>query len=99
MRRRLLAGNWKANFTVKEAQSLALALRAKLERKGSIISGQCNIVVAPPLLAIPAVSEVLKHSIIGIAAQNMHYEKGAYTGEVTARMLRELRKLCTGFCT
>ncbi len=90
MRRRLIVGNWKANLTVKEAQALALALRAKIERTGSIISGEYDIVVAPPLSAIAAVSEALKDSIIGIAAQNRHYEEGAYTGEVTARMLREL---------
>ena len=64
IRRQLFAGNWKANVTVEEAQSPALALRGKIERNGSIISGECHIVVTPPLLAIPAISEVLRDSII-----------------------------------
>jgi triosephosphate isomerase len=58
LRRQLFAGNWKPNLTVKEAQQLALALRVKIEQKGLITSSDCDIIVAPPLLAIPAVAQI-----------------------------------------
>jgi triosephosphate isomerase (TIM) len=85
----LFVGNWKMNVSVQKAQSLARKLRAATDRDVSTMRG-CEVIIAPPLLAIPDVSRELAVSSIKIAAQNMHWEsKGAFTGEVSATMLRE----------
>ena len=84
MRRPLLAGNWKMNKTVDEAVGLALALKAALADVADR-----DIMIAPPAVALSAVSAKIKGSPIGLAGQNMHSElEGAYTGEVSGAMLR-----------
>ena len=81
----LLAGNWKMHGTRREAVALA---RALVEAIGAV--GDREVVVAPPFTALEAVAQVLAGSRIGLAAQNVHWEaKGAFTGEVSAPMLRE----------
>ncbi|MGQ0506934.1 MAG: triose-phosphate isomerase [Myxococcaceae bacterium] len=85
-RRPILAGNWKMNKTVGEAISLVRELREQL----SGVRG-AEIVVAPPFTALHAVAKVLEDSNIHVAAQNCHWESsGAFTGEVSAPMLKEL---------
>ncbi len=87
MRRYVFAGNWKMNKTVSEAVALARALRAGLEREPT----RHEVVVMPPYTALPAVGEVLRGSPIALGAQNMHWEReGAFTGEVSPLMLRDL---------
>jgi triosephosphate isomerase len=82
-RRSFVAGNWKMNKTPDEARALATDLRQKLEG-----ANNCDIVVFPPFLAIPAVVEVLKGSNIAVGGQNLFWEKsGAYTGEISGPML------------
>ncbi len=91
MRRKMLAGNWKMNLTPPEARQLIRALRAALDRDAAAIARERDVLVAPPFVAIPAVAQELAGSNIGLGAQNMHFEdKGAFTGEISAPMLRAL---------
>jgi triosephosphate isomerase len=84
-RRRFVAGNWKMNETVGEARALALGIR-----DASVPAG-VDVVLCPPFTALQAVGEVLQGSLIGLGAQNMHAEaSGAFTGEISAPMLRDL---------
>lgn len=85
MRRPVLAGNWKMHKTVAEATELATAVRAGL---GASVA---EVILAPPFTALHAVAEVLRGSALGLGAQNMHSEReGAFTGEVSASMLRDV---------
>jgi len=89
MRRKLFAGNWKMNLTAPEARALIAALRTELDRDAAALARDRDVLVAPPFLAIPAVSQALAGSSILLGAQNMHFEeKGAFTGEVSAPMLK-----------
>ena len=82
----LIAGNWKMNKTVEEALDLIRQLKTSL----SNIEG-VEVAVAPPFTALYAVSQELKGSSIHLAAQNLFYEeKGAFTGEVSPLMLKEI---------
>src|SRR5450830_339709 len=74
------------NNTVAEA----LALVAEIKRQAAENKG-VEIVLCPPFTALQAVSNAISGTAIGLGAQNMHWEKsGAFTGEVSAAMLREL---------
>lgn len=86
MRTPLVAGNWKMNMTVEAARSLVFAMSASLrEIKG------VERVICPPYTALLAVHALLEGSDIGLGAQNMHWEeKGAFTGEVSPQMVKEL---------
>jgi triosephosphate isomerase len=85
MRTLLLAGNFKMYKTVAETVSYAGELRALVNDVRGV-----DIVIAPPVMAVAAAVEAVKGSAIGVAAQNMHWEReGAFTGEVSAGMLRE----------
>ena len=84
MRKPIIAGNWKMNNTASEGVALVKAI-APLVRDAS-----CDVVVCVPAIDIPAVSEALKGTNIGLGAENVHYaEKGAFTGEISAAMLKE----------
>ena len=86
MRQHIIAGNWKMHKTVDEAVSLVNELK-NLVRDASDV----EVVVCPPFTAIYAVREALRGSNIQLAAQNMHWEdEGAFTGEVSPIMLRNL---------
>jgi triosephosphate isomerase (TIM) len=85
MRTPLVAGNWKMNKTVAEARELVSIMSPKLQEIMGV-----EKVVCPPYLAIPALSEMLRGSGIGLGAQNLYWEqKGAFTGEVAPGMIRE----------
>jgi triosephosphate isomerase len=85
MRKKIIAGNWKMNKTVSEAQSLAMAVKRELESEAKV-----DVVLCPPFTAIAAVSQEVSGSQIAVGAQNMHAEpSGAFTGEISAEMLRE----------
>ena len=84
MRKPIIAGNWKMNNTA--AQGVALVN----ELKPLVADAECDVVVCVPFTDIPAVSEALKGSNVALGAQNVHFaEKGAYTGEISAVMLKE----------
>ena len=81
-----IAGNWKMNKTVEEAIDLVRQLKTSLSDTEGV-----EVAVAPPFTALSAVSRELKGSSLRLAAQNVFYEeKGAFTGEVSPLMLREL---------
>jgi triosephosphate isomerase len=87
-RKKIIAGNWKMNKTQAEARVLVEDLLRDVGR----FEG-CEIVLCPPFTALSAVSELLSKTTTGIrlGAQNLHEAaSGAYTGEISASMLREL---------
>ena len=89
MRRKLIAGNWKMNLTALEARAMIAALRQDIDRDAAALARDRDIMIAPPAVMIPAVSQALAGSSIALGAQNMHFEdKGAFTGEVSAPMLK-----------
>jgi triosephosphate isomerase len=84
-RRPLIAGNWKMNKTVAEARALLAALAQRH------LPPEIEVVVCPPFTALAAAGEALRGTNIGLGAQTMHEGKsGAFTGEVSPVMLREL---------
>lgn len=84
MRKAIIAGNWKMNNTASEGVALVKAI-APLVKEAT-----CDVVVCVPAIDIPAVSEALKGTNIALGAENVHFaEKGAYTGEISAAMLKE----------
>ncbi len=87
MRRSLIAGNWKMNKTASEAATFIHELSQR-----ELASSVVEIVIAPPFTALDSVRRALgTKSSIGLAGQNMHWEdSGAYTGEVSAPMLKDL---------
>lgn len=86
MRIPIIAGNWKMNKTVSEATSLVESLKGLLaEVKDRVI------IICPPFTALYAVKAVIKDTDILLGAQNVFgEERGAYTGEVSPLMLKEL---------
>ena len=85
MRTPFIAANWKMHKTVAEAMAFAAAFRARMETVRA-----AEVVVAPPFTALHAVAAALDGSRVGVAGQNLHAApQGAYTGEVSAGMLRE----------
>ncbi len=87
MRIPLIAGNWKMNKTASEAAAFA---RELVQR--NMTSPAIEIVIAPPFTALDSVRHSLgSESSIGLAGQNLHWEDhGAFTGEVSAPMLKDL---------
>ena len=87
MRKKIIAANWKMNMTVTETEDFLEASRPEVEEITAV-----EIVIAPPFTALPKLSELLGGSQkIRLGAQNFYFEKsGAYTGEISATMLREL---------
>ena len=84
MRRPIIAGNWKMNKTASEAVELVKALKPLVKE------AKCDVVVCVPAIDIPAVKKAIHGSKIKLGAQNVHYaERGAYTGEISAEMLKE----------
>lgn len=84
MRKAIIAGNWKMNNTASEGVALVKAIAPLVK------DATCDVVVCVPAIDIPAVSEVLKGTNIMLGAENVHFaEKGAYTGEISAAMLKE----------
>jgi triosephosphate isomerase len=89
MRKKLFAGNWKMNLTPTEGRTLIAELRRELDPSAVAFAADREVLVAPPFLTIPAVSQALAGSSILLGAQNMHFEeKGAFTGEVSGAMLK-----------
>ena len=85
MRKPLIAGNWKMNKIPREAAELVQALK---DRVGEI--DRVDIVLIPPFTALETVYRLIKGSKLSLGAQNIHWEeKGAYTGEVSASMIKE----------
>ncbi|MBV8774905.1 MAG: triose-phosphate isomerase [Deltaproteobacteria bacterium] len=89
MRKKLFAANWKMNITPLEARSLVAVLRADLDADTAMLMRDREVLLAPPFVTIPAVSQALAGSSILLGAQNVHFEnKGAFTGEISVPMLK-----------
>ena len=85
MRRTVIAGNWKMNMTPAETSKFIAEL-------APMVAGmdKCDIVLCVPAIDIPAAVEAAKGTNIKIGAENVHFkESGAYTGELSAKMLTE----------
>lgn len=87
MRKLIIAANWKMNMTLNEADSFLDTFLLEIGGEKRI-----DIVIVPPFTALARVSERLSPvQNVKLGAQNMHWEKpGAFTGEISAAMLREL---------
>lgn len=83
--KKIIAGNWKMNGTPDET-------RERLEKMKTLIEpGEDEVIVFPPFVSLAVARECLAGTAIACGAQNVHYaEKGAYTGEISLPMLREL---------
>lgn len=85
MRKNIVAGNWKMNNDLTQTKSLLQDL------KNETNSGNAEVIVAPTFVNLQTASENVKGSGITVAAQNMHQEaSGAYTGEISASMLKSV---------
>jgi triosephosphate isomerase len=85
MRRPVIAGNWKMYKTQAETRGYFSAFAPLVAR-----STHCDIVIAPPFTALAAAVEAARGTAIQVAAQNLHWEaEGAFTGEISPRMLVE----------
>jgi len=84
IRKKLIAGNWKMNKTSADAVTLAREIV-----QGAGTRTDVDVVVCPPFTALESVAKAIDGSQVKLGAQNMHFEaSGAFTGEVSAPMLR-----------
>ncbi|MGX4601338.1 triose-phosphate isomerase [Faecalimicrobium sp. JNUCC 81] len=85
MRKPIIAGNWKMNKTIAEAVEFVNEVKDKVN------NDKVEAVICAPFLALKDLKEATKGSNIKIGAQNMHFEEsGAFTGEVSPAMLKEI---------
>ncbi|HHT9158826.1 MAG TPA: triose-phosphate isomerase [Candidatus Brocadiaceae bacterium] len=81
-----IVGNWKMNLTLEDGMEFVKLLKSSLNRENEIVCGIC-----PPFVFLRDICRVLESSGIFVAAQNIHSDKnGAYTGEVSALMVKEI---------
>ena len=89
-RKKLMAGNWKMNKTIGEAVALAQNISNQYEDRWA---DSCDVVVCPPFVDLKPAKTVFEFDRveIGVGAQNVHWEEsGAYTGEISVPMLKEI---------
>ncbi len=85
VRKPIIAGNWKMFKTAQEAVSFVQQVKGKAEADG------VESVICAPYTALPALTEAVKGTALKVGAQNLHWEdSGAFTGEISGVMLREL---------
>ena len=85
MRRPFVAGNWKMHKTVADTVKYVKELRGLVKDMTGV-----EVVVAPPFTALHAAGEAARNSNVGVAAQDLHWEReGAFTGEISAGMIAE----------
>ncbi len=85
MRQKIVAGNWKMNLNLDEGKALLM------EIIDTEFNENCQIIVAPPFIHLSQFGTMLNQSRIALAAQNCHQqEHGAFTGEVSASMLKSV---------
>ena len=81
----LIAGNWKMNLTLEESETLIRGMKEGIEGLEGV-----DVLVAPPFTSLPTVKKAIGAGKIFLSGQNLHWEtSGAYTGEISAGMLRE----------
>ena len=85
MRKKIVAGNWKMNLNLQEGIALASELNEALKAD----QPNCDVVICTPFIHLASVANVLNGSVIGLGAENCaDKEKGAFTGEVSAEMVK-----------
>ncbi len=85
-RKTIIAGNWKMNKTASETKQFAEELKAIMPK-----AKWCDVLVCVPSVNIPAAMRAFKDMRVSVGAENLFYEKsGAYTGEISAEMLKDL---------
>ncbi len=85
MRKKIVAGNWKMNLNLQEGVALAKELNEKLTAE----KPNCDVVICTPFIHLASVSTAIDHSVVGLGAENCaDKESGAYTGEVSAAMVK-----------
>jgi triosephosphate isomerase len=87
MRRKVIAGNWKMHKDLSESQNLISKLTIELSKEDV----KCDIIICPPFTSLSEAAALVKNTKVKLGAQNMHFEdKGAFTGEVSATMLKSV---------
>jgi triosephosphate isomerase len=87
MRRKVIAGNWKMNNDLQQSVNLIEELKSKLANK----TVNCDVVICPPFTSLYEAKKIIDGSNIKLGAQNMFYEdSGAFTGEISAPMLKSV---------
>ena len=85
MRKKIVAGNWKMNLNLQEGVALAKELNDALKAD----KPNCDVVICTPFIHLASVAQVLDPALIGLGAENCaDKEKGAFTGEVSAEMVK-----------
>jgi triosephosphate isomerase (TIM) len=85
MRRTIIAGNWKMYKTLKEGEELVVGLKREIYNLESL-----DIVVCPPYTLLAYLADALESSNIALGAQDLYWQnEGAFTGEVSGRMLKD----------
>jgi len=88
MRTKIVAGNWKMNKTYQETKALIKELEISVK---DLTLKNTRVIIAPTFVNLQKASKMTKKSVIEVAAQNMHQaESGAYTGEISAQMLKSI---------
>lgn len=91
MRTKLVVGNWKMNFTIAEAAATVESLLRHIEARTDV-----DVALCPPYLALAKVREIVRDSYVKVGAQNVFWmEQGAFTGNISAKMLYDL---CVSYC-
>jgi len=86
MRRKVIAGNWKMNNDLSQSQNLVSNILNGLQSKQN-----CDVIICPPFTSLSEISNLIKNTSIKLGAQNMFYENsGAFTGEISASMLKSV---------
>ncbi len=87
MRTKVIAGNWKLNNDLNGTISLISGIKSEITGKNF----SAKLIVCPPFTSLETANELLKGSGIGLGAQNMYFEEsGAFTGEISAAMLKSV---------
>lgn len=85
MRQKIVAGNWKMNLNIDEGRQLLIDII------NTDVTSDCQLIVAPPFIHLSAFAQLLSNSEIALGAQNCHQQdSGAFTGEISASMLKSV---------
>lgn len=88
MRKKIVAGNWKMNKTLEEGLKLTSEILNMVKDE---VTNDAQAVICPPLVSVYSVGKIIEGSKVALGAQNCyHKESGAYTGEVSADMLKSV---------
>lgn len=85
MRKKIVAGNWKMNMNLQDGIALAKELNDTLTKE----KANCDVIICTPFIHLASIAQFLNHDVMGLGAENCaDKEKGAYTGEVSAEMIK-----------